>query len=237
MMWNPEPIDDVCVRQLPLIAVISSALLLGSLSRVQAQIPEAEASPESAPFFGIWLARESLPGAVDPVCGEAVDRRRRSVFGGFVVVPVGRLGLEGRASRHSGGPDFVCSGPIADRNGTFTDHSVDVAAGDFMTIDLRLRLAGGSHSWWVLALGAGWAASSKRLPYLTSSVGVRVGAGAGVRGGVDLEMNSYRVPWTALTAEYEGGSIVTVTNDRPYKEWATSFGLRFTLEVPVNHGG
>lgn len=219
------------VDRLVPIAALSMALLLAPFATAGAQLPDTEAAPPSLESFGFWFAGESLPHALDPVCGDASGRGGSAVLGGFLVIPVGPIGLEARASRHLR-QRLGCALALVERNGTFTDRSADVGTGDFTTLDLRLRLAVGQRSQWVLGLGGGWAASQKDVPYLTSSVGLR--RGTTVLLGVDLELNSYRVPWTARTAEYDLGRIVNVVSDQPFDEWATSLGLRFTIEIPVS---
>jgi hypothetical protein len=220
------------VRSAPLIVIAMSAAMLpapGSTASAQSGDPDVRAFPGH--YFGFGIAQESLPNAVDPICGRPTGRRGGSVLGAFLIMPMSNtVGIEGRVNYHAR-PELGCSGIEPYRDGTLTLRSTDVEAGDFPTMDLRLRVAGGRRSWWAAGVGAGWAASAKDVPYVVGNVGVR--GGSRVRWGLDLELASYRVPWMAQTVKYQAGQLISVTSTELYKGWETSFGGRFMLAIPV----
>ena len=221
------------MRRVLLIVGLSAGLLSAPLTGAFSQSGEPDTGAASGHYFGVGYASESLPNAVDPICGRAAGRRGGSVLGAFLFVPIfAAVSVEGRVSYHARPGEMGCMGSERlNRDETLTLSSVDVGAGDFPTMDLRLRLAAGPRSWWVAAVGAGWAGSTKDLPYVVSSAGLR--GGSRVRWGIDLELASYRVPWTEETAVYQVGQPVNVIATRSHNAWESSFGGRFVLEIPV----
>ena len=107
-------------------------------------------------------------------------------------------------------------------------------------LDLRVARDVSSNGTWVASAGVGWAASSKDIPYLTASFGVRSPVRS-ARLGVDLEVSGYRVPWTERTVQVvldseSGEATTTQLSERHFKDWATTVGLRLSLEMPVTGG-
>lgn len=209
--------------------------LLTCASALHAQVAEPDARPDRSPMFGVVLGAESVPPGMDPTCEGSGGRRPLGVVGAFLAVPVGPLELQGHMSGHLRPSPHCVRLPLPIRGGTVIEQVPDVPAGGFAAFDVRVRWVPGDRGRWVVSGGGGWAGSGKSVPYLTTSVGVR-GPGESARWGVDLELTSYRVPWTERTREFSLDSSVATTSLRRYEEWAPTVGVRFVLEVPVVRG-
>ena len=199
-------------------------------SELRGQSPDPPLESDDGAAFGLWLGGELVPAGVEPACGSS-GVQTMGMLGALIVVPVGPFALQGRMGGHGGSETCVFGGPLLLGLGTHTFRVSEVSAGSFATLDLRVRWVPSDNLPWVVALGAGWAASSKDIPYLSTSVGLR-GAQA-ISVGVDLELSVYRVPWTERTWEVTDSSTV-VTSRRAFEEWSPAVGIRFTLEMPVS---
>lgn len=186
------------------------------------------------PSVALWLGGESVPTALDRTCGSGGGGM--AVFGGSLVVPVGSVALEGRMGGHWR-PRLDCAVPSVERGpGIYTERQPAVPGGNFTSLDLRVRWIPVPAGPWTVTAGGGWAASSKDVPYLVTSVGVR----SPVRSshlGLELELAGYRVPWTAETtavvSDPESGDLVSnPISRRSFKEWAFTVGVRLRLDIP-----
>lgn len=213
-----------------LIVGMLACIWLVSSSGLEAQSYRAD------PLFGVWFGGELVPDALDRTCasgdGGAV------VFGGSFAVPVGLVGIVARVSSHWR-PRTNCglAMPSEPEPGIYESRRSDLPGGNFTSLDLRVAREVASDGTWVASAGVGWAASSKDVPYLTASFGVRSRVRTS-RLGVDLEVSGYRVPWTERTVEVTvdsaSGETTTIQlSERHFKDWATTVGLRLTLEIPI----
>lgn len=213
------------------IMLTALGLWVVPVAGLDGQTPRVPAGAKARPLFGFLIGGESVPAGLDRTCGDPAGRRGLALLGAFLVVPVGPVGLQGRVNGHLGGTT-ICA--IVDdapaRTGTFIEHVPALPEGGFTTIDLSLRWPPGDGLW-VLAAGGGWAGSSKDVPYVTASVGLR-SATRPIRFGADLEVSTHRVPWTERTLQYSDGS-VTEQSSRRYEAWAPTVGLRITVEIPI----
>jgi hypothetical protein len=182
------------------------------------------------PRFGAVFGAESVPMGLDRTCADPTGRRAFLVVGGFLEFPIGPLALQGRvAGHHTGTPLCGIAGPTSP--GVVTEQVPEVPPGSFTTLEVRLRWAAPTGGPLVASVGGGWAASSKDLPFVTTSLGLRSRV-ASARLGVDLELGAYRAPWTERVTDYSAAS-PTILTARPYTAWATAFGVLFSLELPV----
>lgn len=218
------------IRMLRIAALVSLWLAV-SYGVAEAQSATAGGEDRFSNLLGISAGAEYLPVLLDPICGGSPRAPRGgSVVGGFVVVPVGRLGLEGRLAYHHQ-EGVLCTTSGDPRDGLVTVDSAAVGSGNFATLDLRLRLPVGVDNRWVFTLGGGWAPVPKDTGYLASSVGIR--GGAGMRIGLDLELSVYRIRSVSRTVEYDQGVIVSRRPPEVKADWEPSFGFRLSVGVPV----
>jgi hypothetical protein len=209
-------------------------LLLAALATgPAASYAQSTAFEAPAASFGMALAVESLPGGLNPTCGSIDAGGAGTALSAFLALPLWQsISIEGRLNGHlSFNDDCILAAILLDRDGLFTDVGSQLQSGSFAAIDARLRIATPRH-WLIATLGAGWAGASKDIPYLVGSIGMRHGAEA--RFTAEIELRSYRVPWTAFTAEFEDGLIVREIARQHYETWEPSISVRFGFEVPVS---
>ena len=207
-----------------------SALCLSppAVAQEQAAAPPRDLDQRTA--FALWVGAESVPAGIDRVCWET-GRRGLGLAGASLVVPLGAVALEGRFGGHwRSGSHCVTAGPPL-LPGTHTEQIPRLPPGSFATLDLRVRWMPSTSRAWYVAAGAGWAASGKDVPYLSTSVGARSPTRA-VHLGVDVELALYRVPWEERTIQVADDG-ATETSRREYTEWAPTLSIRFSIEIPA----
>ena len=231
--WCPqserERGDDLPMIRASCVPLVPASLLVGSIAAAAQAAPEPP-DGDIRPIFGVAVGAESVPHVVDPVCGRLDARHVSGSLSGYVAVPLGPLALQGGATLHPRG-EINCPSLQVVRNGLVTTRSTDIPGGDFVSLDLRLRLPGSATRWWRATLGGGWAASGKGIPYVVGSVGALVRRSVAV--GVELETRSYRVPSVFRTAEYDHGELVGLLSDQRRVDWEHATALRFVLEIPT----
>lgn len=201
-------------------------------SDVQAQPGERSIDDAGRPFFGLWLGGESVSSGVDHTCARVSGRSTMGLLGGFLVIPLGPIGIEGTVGRHARS-DVICAEPgHLIQPGTQTSRSPLLPGGGFTSLDLRIRWTPQHDATWFFSAGAGWAGSVKDIPYFITSVGARSRTRS-IFLGVNLDVALYHVPWTETTVQIAMDGTATQLARRELKEWSPAVGVRFSIEIPV----
>ena len=210
--------------------VIASWSAPPALAQEQAATRSEALDARSA--FAFWLGGESVPAGVDRTCWET-GRSALGLVGASFIVPLGTIALEGRVGAHWRS-ESICAaiGPLI-QSGIHTQQIPELPVGSFASLDIRARWTPFPNHPWYVAAGAGWAGSSKDVPYLSTSLGAR-SASRSPRFGTDLELALYRVPWTERTIDATDDGVTEIAR-REYKEWAPTVGIRFSIEIPLGY--
>jgi hypothetical protein len=217
---------------LRLTLVIAVAFDLAWAPQLHGQTTSDSGGSDDRPEFGFWFGVESVPAGVDRNCWESTGRRGMTLLGASIVFPVGPIGVESRVGRHWSSTGTICDvdGPLL-QLGTHRERTPQLPAGSFTALDVRLRWTPLDSRSWFVSAGGGWAASPKRVPYLSASLGTQGAAGT-LRVGAELAMTAYRVPWTHRVLQVTEGAVVEVSR-RLLDEWAPTVGVRFSVGVPT----
>jgi hypothetical protein len=211
------------------------SVLLAAAAAIVPTAAYAQSTAGRAPeeVFGFAVAFESVAAGLDPSSCPSLEGGVGSVLSAFLAIPIWQaVSVEARFNAHLRGR-IACGYGFALQpypDGIYTDTSSDLGSGNFAALDARLRIAP-PQSRLLATVGAGWVGGTKDVPYLVGSIGIRNGTRARLT--TEVELRSYRVPWTTRTVEYQSGSFVQEVALRRYETWGTSFAVRLGVEIPV----
>lgn len=221
------------IRRAVVLSLLSG-LVLGA--DVEAQNIAGAAERSVRPHFGFALGLGAVPRAFEPNCVDGWDGHTTSasveVRGGL---RWGRLGVEARTAPWteiglSGAADCITRDPVFS-DGTHTVRSSPIDRGPFVMTDIRgyyvLRL---QPVEWQVSAGGGWV-WSRGVPTLVFGTGIRFGSD--LRGVIDAEFSSYRIPWDETTEVWFDAERVRTIDSTSEKLWQRAFSIRVGLEVAV----
>jgi hypothetical protein len=182
------------------------------------------------PTLGVSYGVESVPTALDPVCAYSDPRHTDGALGGYLAFPIGPVAIQPGITVHPRG-EINCADALIEHHGVATTRLRHVPGGDFITVDLRLRLGSARTGWWHATVGGGWVGSGKALPYVAGSIGTRFGVP--LRVGFDVDLRYYRIPSVIRTAEYDMGAVLAVLSQVARVDWERSTTFRIVVELPT----
>lgn len=221
------------------IRVVLAALLTAMVgtARLSAQGVGAPAEDGGVrPHFGFALGAGSIPRAFEPNCVDGWEGSTASaaveVRGGL---RWGRFGIETRTAPQTelglgGAGDCLTPDPVRP-DGTHRVRSSTIDRGPFIVTDFRgyaaLLL---EPVEWLVSVGGGWV-WSRGVPAAVLGTGIRFGSD--LRGVVDVEFSSYRLPWLETTEVWLDSEIVETIDAMSANRWQRAVAVRVGLEVIV----
>jgi hypothetical protein len=215
------------------------ALVLAILTVAPASAqPQAERDT-GTPIVGhlaFALGAGSIPRAFEPNCNDGWDGSTASVAvemrGG---ISWRRIGIEVRTAPHTeaglgGAADCLLPDPIRP-DGIHSIRSSPIDRGPFIQSDIRLSYMLRRQPFEWLVSGGGGLVWGREVPAVVFGTGVRFGTD--LRGVIDAEFNTWRLPWDEITQEWFNEEVVREVDRRSKVLWQHGLAVRVGLELLI----
>lgn len=223
------------IRNGPIRIALLSAIL--AVEPALAQSPaEQDSGTPIIPHFAFAIGAGSIPRAFEPNCIDGWDGSTASVAvelrGGL---SWRRIGIEVRTAPHTeaglgGAADCLEPDPIRP-DGIHSIRSSPIDRGPFIQSDIRLfYILRRQPVEWLVSAGGGlvW---GRDVPAIVFGSGIRFGSD--LRGVIDAEFNTWRLPWDEITQEWFNEEVVRELDRRSENLWQHGLAIRVGLELLV----